>query len=571
MSIIKELPRKYEIEPRKSRKCRNSGFEDSKILRFKDSKSSNLAILRLNFLRVSVARFFVSSWFIFTIFLLLTSVFASAETFTLSENLYNEGIMGVSMRALGMGGAFVHIANENPIYYNPAALLQTTNYKLANNSAFFIGRGYLFSNFLLVRLTDTWFLSLLGTNDGNVGYIFSGGYALPLGKFFSLGFNGKGILREDSVGLGCDVGFLGKVSIVSFGIMVQDLITKIGQDLKPMVIKIGLGIEPIRGFGINLQGDLNEIIEGLNISFKPTLRAGLEGRLFKELIGMRVGYANFQPDEYSLTGGLGINFKYLSFNYTYVSSWKTERNIDNAHWISAEFFFWPKSPEEIAKEMMEKEERDRTLLEETRIKEEKLGKKTEEEKKPQRKSGKSEFDSLYSDLEKTKSELLVTNVELEKMRVYSSQLEKELKKTKSDKPSSPLQGLRNSLPREVWTRSAANGIIIVLSGEIFFPSGSPTVNPASYSILDEIAGATRDYSHYKIKVEGYTDSTGAEEKNITLSASRAQDVANYIISKGIAKERIVTINGYGSKNPIASNLTESGRLSNRRVEITIYE
>lgn len=504
--------------------------------------------------------------FILIIFL-LTPVFASAETLTLSVNLYNEGIMGVSMRALAMAGAFVNDARENPAYYNPAALLQTANYKLTNNSAFFIGRSYLFTNSLVLRLTDRFFFSWTGANDREIGYTFAGGYAFPLSKLFSLGFTGKGILKEDAVGLGCDAGFIGRVSMFSFGIMVQDLLTKIGENLQPMNIKLGAGIEPAKWLGINFQGDLNEIIKDAGISFEPTLRTGVEGKFFSDLLGIRIGYANFPPEQFSLTGGFGFNFKNLSLNYAYVGSWKNGSNIDDAHWISTEFFFWPKSSEEIEKEMIEKEEKDRLSLEEYKKKEE-SGKKTEE--KPKKRSGKSEFESLYSDLDKTKSELLSTKVELEKMKVYSAQLEKELGKFKKS-GTSLLQELRSSLPREIWTRNTANGIIIVLSGTIFFSSGSPTVNPASYSLLDEITGVLSTYPQYKLKVEGYTDNTGDEYKNVSLSASRAKDVANYIMSKGIAKERITDVRGHGSKNSVASNLTESGRLNNRRVEITVYE
>lgn len=509
---------------------------------------------------------------ILVIFFFSIPVFTCSQTFSLSKDLYNEAVQGVGMRALGMAGTFVHIATENPVYYNPAASIEESRYKLTNNSTFLIGKSYLFANSLLLRLTDRIFFSWAGTSDSEIGHTFIGGYALPLNKLFSLGFTGKGKLKGDAAGIGCDIGFLGKFHFVRFGIMVQDLFTNVGQDIEPMDIRIGIGIEPLKGFGINLQGDLKEVIEESKIYFRTRVRTGLEGRFLNDFFGIRAGYATLgEGNEFAITGGIETNFKYLSINYTYVGSWKNRENVDNAHWISTEFFFWPKSPEEIEREMTEREERNRLAVEEK----EKVKEKEESKKVEEKKSKKGEFETLYSDLEKTKSELLNTKVELEKLKVYSSQLEKELNEFKKRDvvpvKISSMEELRQKLPRQVWTRTISNGIVIVLSGNTFFSLGTSTVNPASYSILNEIISLLGNYPQYKINVEGYTDSLGSDDKNIALSISRAKDVANYLISNGISKERIVTIYGYGSKNPVASNLTESGRLYNRRVEITVYE
>ena len=200
-------------------------------------------------------------------------------------------------------------------------------------------------------------------------------------------------------------------------------------------------------------------------------------------------------------------------------------------------------------------------------------------------------------------------LDLEKMKINSAQMEKELSGLKAElekirnlsttnivspppSTSSPpvaqapapaeekkasvesvfsLEELRNKLPSEVWARNVAGGIAIVISGEVFFPRKSKTISPASYPILDKITSLIANTPKYKINVEGYTDNTGKESFNILFSISRAKDIADYMMNRGLPKERFVIINGYGSKNPIASNLTESGRSSNRRVEIVVYE
>jgi len=69
-----------------------------------------------------------------------------------------------------------------------------------------------------------------------------------------------------------------------------------------------------------------------------------------------------------------------------------------------------------------------------------------------------------------------------------------------------------------------------------------------------------------IQVTGYTDSVGTEEYNQELSMRRAQAAKDYLVSNGVAENRIV-LSGMGESNPIASNDTAEGRAMNRRVEV----
>jgi outer membrane protein OmpA-like peptidoglycan-associated protein len=75
-------------------------------------------------------------------------------------------------------------------------------------------------------------------------------------------------------------------------------------------------------------------------------------------------------------------------------------------------------------------------------------------------------------------------------------------------------------------------------------------------------------SLYKIEIAGHTDDVGDEQNNLSLSERRAKTVANYLIQKGIPKDRIVAV-GYGESLPVVPNISESDRAKNRRVEIKI--
>ena len=70
----------------------------------------------------------------------------------------------------------------------------------------------------------------------------------------------------------------------------------------------------------------------------------------------------------------------------------------------------------------------------------------------------------------------------------------------------------------------------------------------------------------KGEVQGHTDNVGNAEYNQNLSEHRAASVKEYLVSKGIAAERLV-VKGYGLTLPIASNDTEEGRAKNRRVRL----
>ena len=94
--------------------------------------------------------------------------------------------------------------------------------------------------------------------------------------------------------------------------------------------------------------------------------------------------------------------------------------------------------------------------------------------------------------------------------------------------------------------------------------------PESYPVLDNAVKLLSDKSDVNVEIEGYCDYIGTEEYNQKLSVERAQTVKVYLVSKGIAENRLTTI-GYGKGNPIANNETEEGRALNRRIVFRIIK
>ncbi len=108
------------------------------------------------------------------------------------------------------------------------------------------------------------------------------------------------------------------------------------------------------------------------------------------------------------------------------------------------------------------------------------------------------------------------------------------------------------------------------SYHIEFETGSATIRPASYRMLDEIFESAVVAEGLKLGVYGHTDNNGGDGVNIPLSEKRAAAVKEYLVGKGLKDGQIET-RGLGSAKPVADNGTEAGRSRNRRVEIVLGE
>jgi outer membrane protein OmpA-like peptidoglycan-associated protein len=104
---------------------------------------------------------------------------------------------------------------------------------------------------------------------------------------------------------------------------------------------------------------------------------------------------------------------------------------------------------------------------------------------------------------------------------------------------------------------------------IQFKTGSAKLTKSSYSTLNDIADLMNKIPEANLEVQGHTDNKGSEAKNKKLSEARASSVVNYLVKKGVAKDRLRAA-GYGSEKPIADNGDAAGRAQNRRVELVPF-
>ena len=112
--------------------------------------------------------------------------------------------------------------------------------------------------------------------------------------------------------------------------------------------------------------------------------------------------------------------------------------------------------------------------------------------------------------------------------------------------------------------------VITLSdaGNVLFDFDKSDLTPAAKSQLDTLMDKLRNADVVSIKVIGHTDSKGSDAYNQALSERRASSVAAYLLSQGLAPNKL-TSEGRGESEPVADNATDEGRAQNRRVELHI--
>ncbi len=109
---------------------------------------------------------------------------------------------------------------------------------------------------------------------------------------------------------------------------------------------------------------------------------------------------------------------------------------------------------------------------------------------------------------------------------------------------------------------------------ILYDFNQAVLRPESKVALNALVTIMADNPRLKIEIGSHTDSIGNDAYNLKLSQQRAQSCVDYIISKGIEKDRIVA-RGYGKSVPIAPNSlpngkdNPAGRQINRRTEFTV--
>ena len=133
----------------------------------------------------------------------------------------------------------------------------------------------------------------------------------------------------------------------------------------------------------------------------------------------------------------------------------------------------------------------------------------------------------------------------------------------------------DALERDLRLRLRGSGIIAARRGDDMLVTflnvrlfAGSAVSPAGQALLDSVAQALRTYDHTQVLVNGYTDTTGTPEQNLTLSLKRAEWVGSALSQSSIAPSRIET-HGFGGTSLKIVTGDHVNEPRNRRIEIRI--
>lgn len=123
-------------------------------------------------------------------------------------------------------------------------------------------------------------------------------------------------------------------------------------------------------------------------------------------------------------------------------------------------------------------------------------------------------------------------------------------------------------PNDVEILLTPDADVILRMKALNFRSGSAVIPPNTYHMLDNASQAMVMFNDRAARVEGHTDSVGANMYNQKLSERRAEAVKVYLSEK-MQGTRIIKAVGFGEEKPIANNETAKGREKNRRIDIVL--
>ncbi|MEL6534954.1 MAG: OmpA family protein [Bacteroidota bacterium] len=122
--------------------------------------------------------------------------------------------------------------------------------------------------------------------------------------------------------------------------------------------------------------------------------------------------------------------------------------------------------------------------------------------------------------------------------------------------------------QDIYLEPLENGKSVVMNN-VFFDTDSYALREKSKPELNLAIGILRDNPEVRVEIAGHTDDVGSDTYNQELSLNRARSVYEYLISKGVPRQRL-RFRGYGEAQPRFPNDSEANRQSNRRIEFVIY-
>ena len=174
-------------------------------------------------------------------------------------------------------------------------------------------------------------------------------------------------------------------------------------------------------------------------------------------------------------------------------------------------------------------------------------------------------------LQQEQSQLAAT---LEQERLAKEEEIKRLTRTQEELSKSLQEEISKG---NITIQQVRDRLTINMVDRVLFDSGQVQVKPAGVQVLKQVADVLNKITDKQIRIEGHTDNVPISSKlqdrfktNWELSTARATTVVRYLIDQGGVDRQYLSAVGYADTHPLASNDSEEGRSSNRRIEIVLY-
>jgi hypothetical protein len=501
--------------------------------------------------------------------------------------------MGAGARALGMGGAYVAVANDATAgYWNPAGLGWSCGTQLsgmfalgmeADRSMSFVAGSHRFDwgalglSFLTAGMSDIpEYLAGSSESSGTFSYgdlavMLHGAYATDLVsvgatvKYLHQGLDAN-VAGDDGVdGFGVDLGAgIQPLEWMRLGVVMKDLASEVGSfeeanDI-PMNLRVGVALLPIDGFTFGF--DLDQVIDEDDLKF----HAGGEFAFpVNEDFG---GALRLGLNDGNLTAGLGVSVKFIEFDYAFVEEPSV---FEESHRMGVTLRF---GQDECGGPTFAPREGDSDLD----------GIPDRADKCP---SQPEDFDGYQDtdgcpDADNDGDGVLDVNDDCPARAEDFDGFNDQDGCPDVDNDGDGILDADDKCPSAAEDFNGYQDADGCPDGGAGLPCEFPLVyihfkyDSADFSyadpipVLDQIAETLKASPGTKVTIVGHTDGHGSDEYNMKLSLRRAEAVRDYLVKKGVASNQMM-VDGKGKREPIASNDTDEGRAKNRRIEFKVMK
>jgi outer membrane protein OmpA-like peptidoglycan-associated protein len=523
----------------------------------------------------------------------LTGLAVADESPSASQSNHNAPYlrMGVGARALGMGGAFVAVANDLTAgYWNPAGLTWTRGWQVGGmftggmdvdrkyNQIGFArngGWGAYGFNWLNAGMTDIDQRDGAGARVGQFDFS-DNAFMLSLAKQWdvaSFGITGKYLHEgvganvasgaDESVnGYGIDLGFgLQLTDAVRFGLNVQDIAGKLGsvdevQDI-PTDLRAGVAVWPIQG--LTAAFDVEKVQDEEDWKF----HLGGEYRIpLNEDLGAAVR-AGLNDGHFA--AGLGFRVRFLDFDYAYVNDNQAFLNENHRFSVALKF-----GAEEQMIGGVNDTDKDGipdnvdqcpTIAEDIDGFQDSDGCPDPDNDGDGIPDLNDDCPNQAEDLDGWQDSDGCPDVDNDGDGILD----------KDDKCPSVAEDFNGFEDADGCPEGGNKAACIPGLAYINFKFATAEISGADpVPILENAAQLMRENPNWKLKITGHTDNIGGDDANMKLSTRRAEAVKDYLVKRGVSADRIST-DGKGESQPIDTNDSDLGRARNRRIEFQVIQ